>query len=86
MLGTVGAAEGLYGRRKMTVHLRNQGHEVGKHTVDRLMRDEGLSGVTRGRRDRTTIPGGRKADRAPDLVDRDFTAVVPNRKWVTDFT
>ncbi|MCD2119598.1 MULTISPECIES: IS3 family transposase [Rhodococcus] len=50
MLGTVGAAEGLYGRRKMTVHLRNQGHEVGKHTVDRLMRDEGLSGVTRGRR------------------------------------
>lgn len=84
ILGTVGTAEGLYGRRKMTVHLRNQCHEVGKHTVDRLLRDEGLSGVVRGRRHRTTIPGGRNADRAPDLLDRNFTAEAPNRKWVTD--
>ncbi len=50
------------------------------------MRDEGLSGVIRGRRHRTTIPGGKDARRAPDLLDRDFTAAAPNRKWVTDFT
>jgi putative transposase len=24
--------------------------------------------------------------RAPDLLDRNFTAAAPNRKWVTDFT
>jgi len=45
----------------------------------RLMRDEGLSGVVRERRHRTTTPGGSGSARAPDLVDRDFTAEAPNR-------
>ncbi len=83
---TVGTPEGLYGRRKMTAHLRRQGHRVAACTLDRLMGDEGLSGVVRGRKHRTTIPGGKDARRAPDLLDRDFTAAAPNRKWVTDFT
>ena len=81
---TIGTPEGMYGRRKMTAHLRRQGHRAAGCTVHRLMRDEGLSGVVRGRRHRTTIPG-KDARRAPDL-DRDFTAAAPNRKWVTDFT
>jgi putative transposase len=83
---TIGTPEGMYGRRKMTAYLRRQGHRVAACTVDRLMRDEGLSGVVRGRRHRTTIPGGKDSRRAPDLLDRDLTAAVPNRKWVTDFT
>lgn len=86
LLGTVDTAEGLYGRRKMTAHLRRSGHQVAACTVDRLMTDEGLSGIVRGRRHRTTIPGGKNSRRAPDLLDRDFTAEAPNRKWVTDFT
>ena len=75
----------MYGRRKMSAYLRRQGYRVAPCTVDRLMRDEGLSGVIRGRRHRTTIPV-KDARRAPDLLDRDFTASAPNRKWVTDFT
>ena len=86
LLSTVGTPEGMYGRRKMTAYLRRQGHQVAACTVDRLMSDEGLSGVVRGRKHRTTIPGGKDARRAPDLLDRDFTAAIPNRKWVTDFT
>jgi putative transposase len=70
----------------MTAHLRRNGHRVAACTVDRLMRDEGLTGAVRGRRHRTTIPAQRNAARAPDLVDRDFTAEAPNRTWVTDFT
>ena len=31
-------------------------------------------------------PGWKDSRRAPDLLDRDFTAEAPNRKWVTDFT
>jgi len=85
LLTTVGSPEGMYGRRKMTAHLRREGHQVAACTVDRLMRDEGLSGITRGRRHRTTIPD-KGAARATDLLDRDFTAAAPNRKWVTDFT
>jgi len=83
---TVGTPEGMYGRRSMTAYLRRQGYRVAACTVDRLMRDEGLSGVVRGGRHRTTITGGEDARRAPDPLDRDFTAEAPNRKWVTDFT
>jgi transposase InsO family protein len=83
---TVGTPEGMYGRRKMTAYLRRQGYTAPACTIDRLMRDEGLSGVVRGRRHRTTIAGGKDARRAPDLLDRDFSATAPNRKWVTDFT
>ena len=83
---TVGTPEGMYGRRKMTAYLRRQGHRVAGCTVDRLMRDEGLSGVIRGRKHRTTIAAKGECRRAPDLLDRDFTAAAPNRKWVTDFT
>jgi len=49
------------------------------------MAKAGLRGVVRGKKRRTTIAGG-EADRAPDLVDRDFSAPSPNRLWVADFT
>lgn len=49
------------------------------------MRRDGLQGVVRGRRRRTTIPD-RQAERPMDLVDRNFRASDPNRLWVADFT
>jgi hypothetical protein len=48
----------MYGRRKMTAYLRSKSHVVARRTVDRLMRDEGQSGIVRGRKHRTTILGG----------------------------
>lgn len=76
----------LYGRWKMTAWLRRNGFpEVSKHTVDRLMRDEGMNGLIRGRKTRTTIPG-KDGRRAGDLLNRNFSASAPNRIWVTDFT
>jgi len=68
--------EGLYGRRKMTADLRRNGFHVSRGTVDRLMRDEGLCGVLRGKDE----------ERAGDLLNRDFTAPCTNRVWVADFT
>jgi hypothetical protein len=44
--------------------------------VDGLMGDERLSGVVRGRKHRTTIPGGAQSRPAPDLLDRNFTAAA----------
>lgn len=81
----VGTPEGLYGRRKMTAWLRRQGHQVGAGRVDRLMRIARMNGVRRGRAVRTTIPA-KDGHRAGDLLNRDFTAVAPNTKWVADFT
>jgi len=78
--------EVLYGRRKMTAWLARNGFpDVSKHTVDRLMRQEGMNGLIRGRRTRTTIPG-KDGHRAKDLLNRCFTAPHPNHTWVTDFT
>jgi len=76
---------GVYGARKMWRELRRKGIEVARCTVERLMRQAGLSGAVRGRRVRTTIadPGHQ---RAGDRLNRDFTAQRPNRTWVADFT
>src|SRR5205823_3346762 len=54
--------------------------------VGRLMRAEGLEGVRRGKKKRTTIPAEEPAGRAADLLQRDFTAPRPNAKWVADIT
>lgn len=79
------ASKGLYGARKVWWQLEREGVEVARCTVERLMAKHGLQGAVRGKKRRTTIRDG-QAERAPDLVDRDFTASAPNRLWVADFT
>ena len=55
-------------------------------TVERLMRELGIAGVTPGRKPpRTTVPDT-GAERPADLLGRDFTADAPNRRWVADLT
>ena len=82
---------GLYGARKMWHQLRRDGvtgqggEPVARCTVERLMRELGLRGVRRGQPTITTRPD-QHAGRAPDLVDRDFTAARPNQLWVVDLT
>ena len=74
-----------FGARKMWLHLRAQGHDVARCTVERLMAGQGWTGALRGKPIRTTIADPRDV-RPGDLVDRDFTAPAPNRLWVADFT
>src|SRR3989442_4175887 len=50
------------------------------------MRQEGLEGVRRGTKKRTTIADEAALERARDLLQRDFTATRPNEKWVADIT
>ena len=75
----------VYGRRKLTKAARKAGWELGRDQVARLMRAAGIRGASRARR-RFTTRSDPAAVRAPDLVQRDFTATGPNQKWVTDFT
>lgn len=77
--------ESLYGSRKMWAHLRRQGIQVARCTVERLMRANGWQGVRRVKKVRTTVPDP-AASRAPDLVDRQFRVDAPNRLVVADFT
>jgi putative transposase len=78
-------SDGNYGAEKVWRQLRREGIEVARCTVERLMRNEGLEGVRRARKRRTTISDDQAA-RPRDLVDRDFSADRPNRLWVSDFT
>ena len=74
---------GVYGARKVWAQLNREGVEVARCTIERLMRSQGLAGVRRGRRVRTTIPG--QGPRAGDLVGRRFNPPAPDRLWVADF-
>lgn len=75
----------VYGARKIWKAAQRAGHDIGRDQVARLMRAEGIEGVRRTKRVRTTrpVPG---VSRHPDLVGRQFTAQAPNQLWVTDLT
>ncbi|AXE82039.1 IS3 family transposase [Streptomyces atratus] len=75
----------VYRARKIWRELNRQEHAVARCTVERLMRELGITGAVRGRKVITTITD-QAAERAPDLLDRDFVASAPNRCWVADFT
>ena len=77
--------ERFYGRRKMTRWLRRSGLDVSYCQVDRLMRQEGLTGLRRGKQKRTTIRDDRR-EAATDLVQRNFTVAVPDQVWIADIT
>jgi putative transposase len=78
-------SRGRYGARKVYRQLRRQGVTVARCTVERLMRQEGMRGVVRGKRIFTTQPD-ESAPRPEDLVERDFSVAAPNRLWVADLT
>lgn len=79
------ASRRTYGSPRIYRDLRADGVQVGRKRVERLMRQERLSGVVKRRRGKTTIrvPGVRVAD---DLVKRDFQPPAPNTLWVSDIT
>lgn len=79
-------SKGTYGAPRIHAELADVDKlHVGRKRVARLMRAEGLQGVSRRKAPHTTQrkPGARPA---PDLVQRDFSAEVPNRLWVADIT
>ena len=76
---------GVYGARKTWRCLARADHHVARCTVERVMRANGIRGITNAKSPRTTIPGP-VGDRPGDLVGRAFTAAGPNQLWVADIT
>jgi putative transposase len=75
----------VYGTKKMWHELHRRSEQVGRGRVERLMRQAAIVGAVRGPRLRTTVRDD-DAERADDLVRRQFVAGAPNRLWVADFT
>jgi putative transposase len=79
-------SRGVYGSPNIHAELADEhGIRVGRKRVARLMRSAGLRGATLRRYIITTQtdPG---AERAVDLVDRQFYTDGPDRLWVADIT
>ena len=75
----------VYGARKVWRQMNREKIEVARCTVERLMNQLGIQGVTRGRKCWTTISDDTLA-RPADLVNRQFIAKRPNQLWVADIT
>lgn len=74
-----------YGVPRIQAELRDQGVSVSRKRIARLMRKDGLQGVSRRRRFKTTKRDP-QASPALDLVERNFTAEGPDELWVGDIT
>ena len=75
-----------YGARRVWRDVLESGVSCGLHKIERLMRANAL----RARPRRRALPkdAGQRltAAIAPNVLDRQFTADQPNRKWIADFT
>lgn len=79
------ASDETYGAPRIHADLQDEGVQIGRKRIARLMRQAGLRGVSRRRGPQTTIRvKGRVSP--PDLVNRNFKADRPNELWVADIT
>jgi transposase InsO family protein len=89
MLGEIervhAGSDGIYGQLKIWDELNDEGIEVARCAVERLMRKHGIEGCRNGKTQVTTVPGSNPVA-ADDLVRRDFTADRPDAVWLSDFT
>jgi putative transposase len=76
---------GVYGSPRVHEALRKHGVRVSRKRVIRLMQDGGLIGRTR-RKFRCTTDSNHSDPVAPNLLDRQFEAELPNQRWVGDTT
>ena len=78
---------GRYGRRRMTSEVSEaQGRAVNHKRVGRLMREHGLQSHKRRRFRVTTTDSKHAWPVAQNVLQRDFAANAPNRKWLADMT
>ena len=76
----------VYGAHRLWRAARRAGHDIVRDQTARLMRQLGIEGISRRRRKVFTTIANPDALRAPDLVNRQFTADRPDALWVTDLT
>jgi putative transposase len=79
------ASEGVLGMPRMHEQLAQEGETASPNRVARLMAGEGLFGIPHRRAWRKKRSGVRPTH-VRNHLERDFSALEPNTKWVTDIT
>ncbi len=75
-----------YGRRRLTHALRAQGMRVNPKRVHRVMREEGLRGVRKGRFVPRTTDSTHQRAIAPNVLQRRFGVDTAVPAWTSDIT
>lgn len=76
--------KGRYGYRRITDEMKNLGYTINHKNVQKLMGILDLKSTIRKVRYRSYK--GTIGAIAPNVIDRDFKASLPNQKWATDVT
>jgi putative transposase len=80
------ASDRTYGARRLQKDLAADGVFSGLHRIARLMRLQALKARPRRRRLPPDLGDRPAGSIAPNVLDRSFEALEPNRKWIADFT
>jgi putative transposase len=78
--------EHSYGSRRLTKHLQDEGYDVGRFRVRRLMKQAGVSVEGRRRRGPKTTESRHGYGVAPNLLERHCDVTAPNGVWCGDVT
>lgn len=78
-------SRGHYGSPRVLLALRKEGHRCSRKRVARLMRQEALEGVRRGRRRVRTTNSNHAHHASPNLIKGKVVS-RPNQIWVSDIT
>lgn len=78
-------AKARYGYRRIHVSLKNMGIIISEKVVRKIMTEENLT-VSRITRQKYNSYQGEISPGVENIIDRDFHADKPNRKWLTDIT
>ncbi|MCR4437203.1 MAG: IS3 family transposase [Eubacteriales bacterium] len=74
-----------YGSPRIHKQLKRGGIHCGKKRVERLMREAGIQAIQK-RKFKVTTDSRHNLPVAESILNREFTANNPNKRWVTDIT
>jgi putative transposase len=75
-----------YGSPRVYRELKAKGVAACENTVAKVMREQGIRSIVRKRFKARTTDSSHPHPVAPNLLDRDFAAPAPDRKWAADIT
>ncbi len=78
--------KGRPGSPRISRRLQEEGKSASRHRVAKLMRDNGLHAKAAKKYKATTTNSNHSLPVAPNLLEQNFTADVPDQKWVSDIT
>jgi putative transposase len=79
------ASRETYGYRRVHKDLEAQGILAGKNRIQRLMQAKGMRAKTK-RKFKVTTNSNHQQPIHDNLLNRDFNALAPNERWVSDIT